>query len=287
MIEVLTGKRETIIYEKNIPLRMHLNTDAEDFPLHWQNSFEIVMPLEYGYSFSIEDKTENLTPGDIIIISPGVLHSIVAPKQGARYILLINPTMFDSFAEGDSIRSCFYPYAIFNKDKNSHVKQQLSDILHNIWYEYSSNHSMKYIALHGIILNFMVLAGRNNIQCSYEENPVITQGGHKYTELFHKICTYMIDHCTEDITPKELALSNNFSTSHFIRLFRQVTGVSFHDFINQNRIAYAKKLLYTHSDMTIMEISLQSGFSSLSTFNRTFKNVTKLTPSEYRNLQGN
>lgn len=287
MIEMLTGKRETIIYEKKIPIRMHYNIDPEDFPLHWQYSFEIIMPLENEYTLNIEQSREILNPGDIIIIAPGVIHSIAAPPEGKRYILLVNPSMFEAMADAESLRSCFYPYAVFSQAVNSSCRQSLSALLHEIWYEYSSEKPLKYIALSADIMEFFVLAGRNNSTQFLQKGIVLSPAIHKYTDRFQSICTYIAEHCTDEISLEELAAVNGFSLSHFNRLFKQFTGISYHSFLNQARITKSKNLLCQHSDMTVVDISLYCGFSSLSTFNRTFKAITKLTPSEYRDLQGN
>lgn len=287
MIEVLTGKRETIIYEKNIPMRMHLNADPEDFPLHWQNSFEIIMPLENEYLMHVEGKTEKLIPGDIIIISPGTLHSISAPEKGARYILLVNMSMFKDIVGAEQIPSFFFPYTLFTNETNSECKEDIKHLMNKIWQEYSSDHPLKYAALYSSILALFVLAGRNNTRPFFPNAIIYNPSSHKYADKFNAVCAYIDEHCSENISQEELAASSGFSESHFSRLFKQFTGVSYFEFLNHSRITSAKKLLSTQGNMTIVDISLQCGFSSLSTFNRTFKSITKTTPSEYRNLQGN
>lgn len=290
MIELLTGKRETIIYEKNIPLRMHLNKDPEDFPLHWQNSFEIIMPLENEYVLHVEGKTEKLMPGDIMIITPGTLHSISAPKEGMRYILLVNMSIFSDIKGAEKIPSFFFPYTVFTKDNNTESKEDIQQLMDKIWQEYSLDFSLenplKYAALYSLVLALFVLAGRNNTHPFFPNAITHNPSSHKYTDKFNAICTYMDEHCSERISFSELASLNGFSESHFNRLFKQFTGVSCYDFLNHSRITYAKKLLAAQSNMTIVDISMQCGFSSLSTFNRIFKSITNTTPSEYRSLCG-
>ncbi|ABX43014.1 helix-turn-helix domain-containing protein [Lachnoclostridium phytofermentans] len=66
-------------------------------------------------------------------------------------------------------------------------------------------------------------------------------------------------------------------------MFKQCSGQNFYDFLSFKRIKSAEMLLL-NPDLTITEIALQSGFSSLSTFNRTFKRTKNCTPTEYRDL---
>ena len=74
-----------------------------------------------------------------------------------------------------------------------------------------------------------------------------------------------------------------FSKYHFSRLFTQYTGHTFCDYLNMRRIRAAESLL-SGDDLTVTEAAMQSGFSSIATFNRVFKSFKNCNPSEYRNL---
>ena len=97
------------------------------------------------------------------------------------------------------------------------------------------------------------------------------------------VCSYINDHCTEELTLDTVAARAGFSKYHFTRLFKQFTNVSFYKYLNQKRIENAERLL-TNPQMSVTEVSLASGFSSLSSFIRMFKLVKGCTPSEYRAL---
>ena len=84
MIEHLDGIHETVTYKENSSLRLFVNTDCEDYPIHWHTPMEIIMPLEGTYTVFLGDKPVLLQEGDIIFICPGILHSLVAPENGKR-----------------------------------------------------------------------------------------------------------------------------------------------------------------------------------------------------------
>ena len=50
MIEHLDGIHETVTYKENSSLRLFVNTDCEDYPIHWHTPMEIIMPLEGTYT---------------------------------------------------------------------------------------------------------------------------------------------------------------------------------------------------------------------------------------------
>jgi len=74
-----------------------------------------------------------------------------------------------------------------------------------------------------------------------------------------------------------------FSKYHFTRLFKQFTNISFYKYLNQKRIANAETLLI-NPDMSITEVALHSGYTSLSAFIRMFKLIKNCTPTEFRHM---
>ena len=56
MIEHLDGIHETVTYKENSSLRLFVNTDCEDYPIHWHTPMEIIMPLEGTYTVFLGDK---------------------------------------------------------------------------------------------------------------------------------------------------------------------------------------------------------------------------------------
>ncbi|MBD1584777.1 helix-turn-helix transcriptional regulator [Pseudoalteromonas sp. S16_S37] len=84
----------------------------------------------------------------------------------------------------------------------------------------------------------------------------------------------------------ELSLSRlsgaiNVSENHISETLSQHLGINFFQLINQYRVEEAKRLLAT-TERSIIDVSLESGFNSRSTFNTAFKNAVGLTPSAYR-----
>ena len=98
-----------------------------------------------------------------------------------------------------------------------------------------------------------------------------------------QICDYITAHCTENLTVDELAVIAGFSKFHFIRLFKQFTNVTCYEYLIQKRIELAERLLI-EPNLTITQVALQSGFGSLSSFNRVFKASKNCTPTEYKNM---
>ena len=87
----------------------------------------------------------------------------------------------------------------------------------------------------------------------------------------------------DNITLGDAASLAGFSKFHFSRLFKQMTSTSFYDYLTLRRIKAAESLLL-NPELPIIEVALQSGFASITTFNRVFKTIKKCTPTKYKEL---
>ena len=86
-----------------------------------------------------------------------------------------------------------------------------------------------------------------------------------------------------DITLDDLADMAGYSKYHFSRIFKKYCNTTFIAFLNQRRIKAAEMLLL-NEEMSVTNVAMQVGFSSLTTFNRVFKELKGGTPSEFRRL---
>lgn len=96
-----------------------------------------------------------------------------------------------------------------------------------------------------------------------------------------KMYQYIEQNFQGSISLSDLAEQLYTSTSTLSRLFRKKTGLYFAEYVNKVRMDYAvQELIY--SDDSITRIAVDSGFSNLSVFNRAFKEMYGVSPSEYR-----
>lgn len=80
---------------------------------------------------------------------------------------------------------------------------------------------------------------------------------------------------------ESLALASRYSKSHFIRLFREVFGVTPHDLLTIERLDMAKELI-AESNLAISEVAASVGFESRFAFSRLFRKRVGMSASEYR-----
>ena len=94
---------------------------------------------------------------------------------------------------------------------------------------------------------------------------------------------YIENNYNKELSLEKLASTLNMNREYFCRIFKKATGITPVEYINYVRVWKAENLLTT-THASILEISMEVGFSSVSYFNRVFKKLRGTTPSAYRGI---
>jgi transcriptional regulator GlxA family with amidase domain len=89
---------------------------------------------------------------------------------------------------------------------------------------------------------------------------------------------------TRPLELKELAAVASMSKYHFLRVFRRLVGMTPHQYLISARLRRAA-LALASSRRPVIAVALDAGFGDLSTFNKTFRAVFGLTPTQYRDTR--
>lgn len=101
------------------------------------------------------------------------------------------------------------------------------------------------------------------------------------TDRMNRVHAYVMKNFREKITLDNVAAIANLSPTSFSRYFKIHANKTFSDFLTEIRIGYSCKLLVSQK-MNISQVCYDSGFNTLSNFNRQFKAFTHYNPIEYR-----
>jgi len=94
------------------------------------------------------------------------------------------------------------------------------------------------------------------------------------------IYQFVLNNYRNPISVTEVAKHAAMNPTSFCRFFKSQTQKTFNEFIQELRIGYASKLLL-NGESNIAKVGFESGFNNLSNFNRQFKKITMLTPTQY------
>lgn len=282
MIEVLNGIKETVVYKELQEFKLHDNIDYEAYPDHWHTPIEIIMPIENSYDVSTKKEVITVQEGEILLINSGVIHGMPSAIHGERLILQADFALLHNVADIESTFSTIPQALLLSPVTAPAIHERLKTLMLEIYQEYFSGTILISASIYAKLLEMLVLIGR---EYAGKRNALDTASGKpkEHTEKFMTVCSYIHEHCTEDLCLDDVAALAGFSKYHFTRLFKSFTGVSFYKYLNRKRIEHAEKLLVDPA-LSITEVALQSGFSSLSAFIRMFKLIKECTPTEFRNL---
>lgn len=108
---------------------------------------------------------------------------------------------------------------------------------------------------------------------------------HQYSSLVRACCSYIDEHVRENLRVSDVAAHTGLGDYYVSKKFKSETGMSISDHIRDAKISEAKSLL-KYSELSLAEISELLSFSTQSFFTSTFKQVTGVTPGQYRETAG-
>lgn len=276
MIVHLNGDFETVDYAQNRSVLLYDNIEDEEYPLHWHNAIEIIMPLTNGFEAVCGGKDYRLNERDILIIPGGTLHNLKA-QSGRRLIFLCDNNSFIGNPALSELYSVLSEPLLINSDFDKEFLRSMNNILEEIYVLYSNFSDVTEVYIY---IKLVTLLARVK---EYQLSEIRYDDGGKYADKFRLILKYIEQNYANDITLEELASIAGYSTYHFSRIFKKYSSTTFINFLNHRRVK-AAELLLLESGNSITDVAMQVGFASLTTFNRVFKSINGCTPSEYKKL---
>lgn len=128
------------------------------------------------------------------------------------------------------------------------------------------------------IISLLTIFGQH---LSFVCNQILVQTGNAEPVSITRARKFIQEHQTDDLSLAEVARAVNTSTFYFCKLFKKATGLSFTEYLSRLRIEKAKNLLL-NPNLRVSEIAYETGFQTLTHFNRVFKHITNQSPSNYR-----
>jgi AraC-like DNA-binding protein/ligand-binding sensor protein len=112
-------------------------------------------------------------------------------------------------------------------------------------------------------------------------NRIVVQGQNVETPAILRAKHYISEHLAEPLSLGQVARSVNESRFYFCKQFKKATGLSFTDYVSRVRTERAVNLLI-NPKLRVSEAAFESGFQSVTHFNRVFKRILGRTPTGYR-----
>ena len=253
--------------------------------LHHHPELQITLILKgYGTQF-IGNSVRSFQEGDIFVIASNIPH-----------VLKSDPIFYQDEKKGVAAISIFFKQESFGKEffhlpELHHIAEWMYNLRAAIQVVGKSCHQLRKMMEEITHLTgfqrFLQLLSILDILTQSKSQQIIAHQGFDVEEKskdrqhMNKIFQYLMDNYDKRISLEEVARLVNKSEASFCRYFKLRTQKTFVQYLNEIRIGVACKELQ-EQQYSISEICYQCGFSNLSNFNRRFKQIMQLSPSEYR-----
>jgi two-component system response regulator YesN len=122
---------------------------------------------------------------------------------------------------------------------------------------------------------------RDPLDLYRQKSAAINWRAFRYYSALNKVRSHWSQHPDEGFSLTEAADIAAMTPTYFSRFFRHTTGVTFKYWIDLMRVRYAASLI-RRSNKTVIEVLSECGFKDPTTFTRTFRRITGLTPIDFK-----
>ena len=254
---------QEFLSETHIQIKLRLHT-KHNYPPHFHKELEMIFMFEGANNLSYNGTSYRLEAGNVFIAAPNSIHSYNnPPHQCSSLLLIIDPhILVGPAARLASALPCTPIWS--DPEKQSAVWPMI-----------------KYAFEHGQSLSkeSFILLLSSIISIILES--ITLMGSTQSLRTEQKILDYCQNHYLEPITSEDVASALGISRSHVSHTFSNILNTSFPTYINGLRLNNAIHLLAT-TNLPIIDIASQAGFTSLRTFNRVFTDHFGFSPSKCR-----
>lgn len=251
-----------------------------EFDFHYHEFYKIIYLVDGKVDYKVEGKTYHLKPHDFVLVGSNVIHKpeIDGTTPYERYVVYLSEAFLsEENGRGESLKFCFEEAGrlqnrVVHFEAESY-EQLVGCLLRMEQIEQQKEEYMGDLLLKSAFLEFMVLFNRNVVR---QPKAFITTAA--YHEKVIDVITYIREHLTEEINVDILAKQCYISKYYLMRQFKEATGYSIHQYINEKRIQAARRMIL--SGMPASEACYECGFRDYSTFARRFKMIVGRAPSK-------
>lgn len=251
-------------------------TETTEFSIHCHKELEIMYMMSGNLKMIYNQEHICLEPEDVIVIPPFVNHAFFSPETECRRLVIevdldiIDAMMYD--AEWQKIN--WTARNMYSRSWDDKVKAQVRRIVVQMNEEYTLERDGWKFAVKTLLCQLILLIVRDFPKGETIENE-------KEIARLQSCIEYIGTNFAYHISLQECAGQMGFSPSYFSRYFKSHMGMTFQEYVKNLKIEKAKWLLIS-TDLPVLDISYQSGFSDIRTFNKIFKKTISESPSYYR-----
>lgn len=267
-------------WEPGLPIYVTREREFFTLPIHIHDFVELQYVAEgKGYHY-IGDERIRVEKGDLFIIPIGTRHVYRPASTAAKDELIVYNCIFDSSVPEKMLQAYPLPKEILPLlTGQTHAYRRYKDISHEgrscmeaLYREHRLQQPGYEAVLYALLAKLLVYLYRLELN-RISALPAYSRLG--------SVLEFLEEHSGRPVTIAEIARLLPASPGYMQRLFKQATGQSFTEYVQNIRIMKSMELLQ-HSSLTIKEIAEKVGYRDLKFFYALFRKKTGQSPKQYR-----
>lgn len=271
-------RKEAITFNNDLPVKISLEK-ITDYPIHWHNSMEIIFVLKGSINAILESSEYVLKEKSVEIINPDEAHKFYATDEDNLVLIFhFDQSFFEKYYH-DMDNTFFYTTLSEPDHQEQERDETLRELLSILACELIQKNDDYDDAIENTTVKLLFHLINNYHYLIYDdsENKVNSLQFKRY----HRITKFIYNNYYNKISLSDIAEQEFLSSYYLSHEIKNMSGLSFKDFLNMIRVDESVKLLLG-TDKTILDISEEVGFSHSRYYNKHFKKHYKITPLQYR-----
>ena len=240
---------------------------------HRHADVEIYYVISGELNVIIDKKNHCLKSGDVALVLPMQSHGTLKSEDNHTLMAIFGISLlkkyFTPFSKKEFTSSV---YSLTGSEEDEKIKELLEETAR---LSQNKNQEIEMLITSNLYRFCAFLLDKLCVK-NQDKSEDFTQ-----IEALEKALDLIYYNYFESITVDDGARVSGYGKSNFCKIFKKVTGYTFHEFLNKRRIEVSLGLL-TQSNMTVTEISQEVGFSEPKTFCRVFKEIKGISPLKYK-----
>lgn len=235
---------------------------------HMHQHIEIVVMLEGELDITVEGTRSTLNCGEVCVIAPLIVHSMNMKGEGKFFMTVFSGSCIPDWQiEGDSLSGRIDPIFKPTPEVFSYITSLLP-----------INTDTQQVFFDDIPKN--IRSALYAITAAYSDAVPLTPQPESRGALYSTVL-YIGEHFRENITLASVGKALGYNPKYLSQCFSRFPDISFTSLLNSCRIELAKTMLIG-TDLKIIDIAYECGYSEERTFRRVFTQTVGYSPSEYR-----
>ena len=280
------SKYEIYAFDNFSAFNMSTGFKERSYKMHWHSYGEILLvgPGETNI-YKVGKNTYDLVEGDFVLVWPMEMHSIVDADREESLVIQFSNAFINSLFDLRRIMHMYRNLHVICINAHPKLAKELKEITLKMKEIFFADRQDKEIRCCMLLMEFMLKL----LEYRKELAPELTEEDqYGYTDDVMKRMISVTDYIKNNLTADDLsqgamAEMAGISRDYFSRIFKNVTGMNYSKWLNMIRLEKASELL-AEEGRTLTEIAMMSGFQSIPSFNRVFREEKGMAPGEYRAL---